>query len=383
MTPRDAGSFDPARFQAVRRPLDEAETLPPSCYTSAAFHARERDEIFMKTWHLVGLAADLPGEGDYRAMSIAGVGFVVVRDGDGALHAFANHCRHRGARLLEGAGSCRRIVCPYHGWTYRLDGGLAFANGMENAIGFDPGAHGLIALPLAVRHGFLFVNFDPDCAPVDDYLGDLGRHIACYRIEDMVTVRRSETVVRTNWKSYVENSMESFHHATVHRDSVNDPRARKTVVVGDPGQYLLVQTDLGGESRALLRGDAGFPSIPTLTGAAARGSQYFLVYPCAMVGCDVDSMWYKRMLPEGPDRVRNVVAVCFPRETAARPDFEEVARRYYRRFDVTVAEDDEIAERQFAGLSSPLARPGRFSHREPLVHVIDNWVLDRVLDARR
>ena len=87
------------------------------------------------------------------------------------------------------------------------------------------------------------------------------------------------------------------------------------------------------------------------------------------------------MLSEAPDRVRNVVANCFPRETASRPDFKAVAAHYSRRFETAVAEDDEIAERQFAGLSSPLVRPGRFSRREPLVHAIDNWILDQVLDA--
>ena len=153
------------------------------------------------------------------------------------------------------------------------------------------------------------------------------------------------------------------------------------MVLGAPGEYVLVQSDSGGRTRALLKGSQGFPPIPTLAGPAARGSQYLLVYPATMIGCDVDSMWFKQMLPEAPDRVRNVVAVCFPRETAARPDFEAVAAQYYRRFETAIAEDNEISERQFAGLSSPLARPGRFSHREPLVHAIDNWILDQVLDA--
>ena len=177
--------------------------------------------------------------------------------------------------------------------------------------------------------------------------------------------------------------MEAFHHPTVHKNSVNNPKANKKIIVGDPGQYVLVQSDLGGESRALLRGETGFPKISTLTGAADMGSQYFLIYPCTMIGCDVDSMWFKQMVPDGPDRVRNIVAVCFPPDTVARDDFDEVVQRYYRRFDVTIAEDNDIAERQFAGLSSPLARPGRFSDREPLVHVIDNWVLDQVLDGHR
>ena len=368
-------------YEAVRRPLSEAETLPPSCYTSEDIYRREVARIFMRKWNLIGRADYWPKPGDYAAMSLAGAEYMVLRDGGGQLRAFANSCRHRGAKLLDGEGRRERIVCPYHGWTYGLDGALTFANGMEEAKAFDPAAYGLAELRLEIWAGFVFVNFDPGCRPLAEYLGDLGDHLASYGLEDMLTVKREAFVVRTNWKSYVENSMESFHHPTVHRDSVNDPSIAKTVVLGAPGQYVLVQSDSGGRTRALLRGARGFPPIPTLTGAAARGSQYLLVYPATMIGCDVDSMWFKQMLPEGPDRVRNIVAICFPRQTVARSDFDAVVGHYYRRFQTAIAEDNEIAERQFAGLSSPLARPGRFSHREPLVHAIDNWVLDQVLDG--
>ncbi len=365
-------------FEAVRRPLAEAGTLPPECYTSDAFHRREVARIFMRRWNLIGRADYWPEPGDYAALTLAGAEYLVIRDGDGRLRAFANSCRHRGARLLDGEGRCERIVCPYHGWTYGIDGRLDFANGMDRARNFDAQEYGLVEIPLGCWQGFAFVNFDPGCAPLADHLGDLGRHLESYGLGDMVTVRRAEYSVRTNWKSYVENSMESFHHATVHRNSVNDPSIGKTVVRGAPGEYVLVQSDSGGRTRALLKGTDGFPPIPTLAGPAALGSQYLLVYPATMIGCDVDSMWFKQMLPDGPDRVRNVVAICFPRETAARADFDTVVQHYYRRFETAIAEDNEIAERQFAGLASPLARPGRFSHREPLVHAIDNWILDQL-----
>ncbi len=373
--------MESADFEAVRRPLAEAETLPPGCYTSDAFYRREIERIFLRKWNLIGRADYWPEPGGYAAMSLAGAEYFVLRDGGGRLRAFANSCRHRGAKLLEGEGRCERIVCPYHGWTYRLDGALSFANGMERARNFDPAEYGLAEIRLECWQGFVFVNFDPGCGPLADHLGDLGDHLGSYGLDDMVTVRREDHIVRTNWKSYVENSMESFHHATVHSNSVNDPSIKKKVVRGAPGEYVLVQSDSGGRTRALLKGAEGFPPIATLEGPAARGSQYLLVYPATMIGCDVDSMWFKQMLPEAPDRVRNVVAICFPRETAARPDFETVAAHYYRRFETAIAEDNEIAERQFAGLSSPLARPGRFSHREPLVHAIDNWILDQVLDG--
>ena len=371
--------FDPALYADVRRPLREAQTLPPVCYSSADFYAREVREIFLKKWNLVGRIDYLPNIGDYMARELVGVRFFVVHGDDGVLRAFANTCRHRGAQLLQGEGSCERIVCPYHSWTYSNEGVLTHANGMEEAQHFDKDAHGLVEVKLGLWSGFIFVNFDDNAGELSAYMGDLDQYTGSYRLEDMVTVKRTEFLITTNWKSYVENSMESFHHPTVHKDSVNNPSTKKRTVVGDPGHYVLVQSDAGGATRAVLNGASGFPAMSDLTGAAALGAQYLLIYPCTMLGCDVDSMWFKQMVPEGPDKVRNIVAVCFPKETVARDDFDQIVTQYYQRFDTVIAEDNAIAEVQYNGLSSPLARPGRFSHREPLVHVIDNWVLDQVL----
>ena len=371
--------FDPALYQAVRLPLREAQTLPPVCYSSTEFYEREVREIFLKKWNLVGRVDYLPNAGDFMTRELVGVRFFVIRGEDGVLRAFANTCRHRGAQLLEGEGYCERIVCPYHSWTYSNQGELTHANGMEEAQNFDRGVHGLVELKLSTWAGFIFVNFDDNANDLSDYIGDLDQYTSSYHLEDMVTVKRMEFSIRTNWKSYVENSMESFHHPTVHKESVNNPNTKKRTVEGNPGHYVLVQSDAGGTTRAVLNGASGFPAISTLEGAAALGAQYLLIYPCTMLGCDVDSMWFKQMVPDGPERVRNIVAVCFPKETVARDDFDEVVARYYQRFDTVISEDNSIAEVQYNGLRSPLARAGRFSHREPLVHVIDNWVLDQVL----
>ena len=102
--------MDNSLYEAVRRPLTEAETLPPPCYTSEAFYHQEVDQIFMRKWNLIGRADYWPNAGDYSAMTLVGSEYVVLRDGEGRLRAFANSCRHRGAKMLDGAGSCERIV---------------------------------------------------------------------------------------------------------------------------------------------------------------------------------------------------------------------------------------------------------------------------------
>jgi hypothetical protein len=130
---------------------------------------------------------------------------------------------------------------------------------------------------------------------------------------------------------------------------------------------------------ALLKGDTGFPRIASLRGKPAGGTYFIMIYPCTMFAFTTDCCWYLELRPQGPDRTTLVHGACFPKASAERPDFEEVAQRYYKRWDTTAAEDIRASEWQHRGLASPLSRPGRFSYREVLVHEIDNWVLDQVL----
>src|SRR5690242_20375559 len=113
-----------ATFAAVHRPLLDAETLPNWCYNSEEFYRLEVERIFRKSWNFCGRTDSIPNCGDYITDSLAGSPFIIVRNNEGHLRAFANTCRHRGARIANGFGKCRNFVCPYHGWVYDLDGAL-------------------------------------------------------------------------------------------------------------------------------------------------------------------------------------------------------------------------------------------------------------------
>lgn len=374
------GLFDPTSYENVRRPLARAETLPSACYTSPEFHGREVERVFRRCWNLVGRADYVPGPGDYFSFELAGTPGFVMRGRDGTIRAFVNACRHRGAKLLDGTGNCPAIVCPYHSWVYDAQGRLRATPGMAETEDFRPDDHGLVPLRTDVWMGFVFINFDADAVPLADYLGDLTEAVASYGLETMVTRGRKEFRVRSNWKCYVENSMENLHLPTVHARSIGEVKATWTPIVGNPGNYLILHSKAE-RSRATLSGDIGFERIPTLRGRAAEGAQYILIYPATVIGCDLDSMWFKQMVPDGPGTMRNIAAFCFPQSAVDRDDFESVAKAYYRRYEMVIDEDNAVAERQFAGLDQPFSRPGRFSTSEALVHAFDNWILDRVLDA--
>ena len=374
--------FDPATYRALRRPLAEAATLPPGCYTSQAFFDREVSEVFLKSWNLIGRTDYVPDIGDYFTHSIAGISLIVMRGHDHVIRAFVNACRHRGAKLLDGAGNCGSIHCPYHAWVYHTDGTLRIAASMQGALNFNNEEFGLTEVWLEIWAGFLFVNCNPTAESLSSYLGRLGEFTDSYDFASMVTTKRCEYRVRTNWKCYIENSLENLHLPVVHKKSIGNVRAEWIPVDGAPGNFVVLRSKTN-SSRAVLDGDKGFDRIMGLRGTAAEGAQYILVYPCTVIGADLDCMWFKQMVPDGPDSVRNIAAFCFTREAIARPDFDQIVQNYYRRYETVISEDNKATELHFAGLQNPLGRPGRYSTREPLVHTINNWIINRVVGSAR
>jgi phenylpropionate dioxygenase-like ring-hydroxylating dioxygenase large terminal subunit len=376
--------FDPKHYEAVRRPLLDAETMPAWCYTSEAFYHREVERIFHKVWNFIGTVDQIPNPGDYFTLTFTGVPVIVMRVAKTIIRAFANSCRHRGSALLEDRGNCQLIVCPYHSWSYNIDGTLHGAPEMQKTHDFDTAHYSLLPIRIESWSGFLFINFDQNAAPLAEYLGDLPERVAPYRLENMACARRKEYTMECNWKLFVENAKESYHIATVHRRTINKYASARTSgywVESAQGQYCTTFAQHDG-SMALLKGDVGFPMIESLEGLPeAGGTRAPLLYPSTYLACTIDCAWYLELHPLGPSRTRLIHGALFPSDRLARSDFATVVKNYYKRWDVTIEEDIVASERQQKGLSSPLARPGRFSYREPLVHEIGNWVLNRVLDS--
>ncbi len=375
MTPSDL--FNPRHYAGVRRPLAEAETLPAWCYTEPAFLAREIERIFLGHWLFVARADEVAGPGDYLDIATPAGPVALVRGRDGTLRAFANTCRHRGARLLEGKGACRAIVCPYHAWTYDLEGHLVGAPGMAEVAGFDRARQALVPVRVEQWQGFVFIALGDGVGPLADQLGDLPAKFGPYRFDDMVCTRRTGYDVECNWKLLLENAMEAYHTGTVHGGSLRQQIAEDEPTQGD-WHALFIARDT---SIAVLPDEAAaLPHVPGLPGRLARGSFFTAIHPNTQFACTQDCMWWLNLWPRGPERCRLEVGTCFPRATVAAPGFAEHAARYYHRWDLGIAEDNAIGVVQQAGLRSSLRPPGRFSLREFAVHAVNNWLLDHILD---
>lgn len=369
--------FSSAHYAAVRRPLLEAETLPAWCYRSEAFFAREMERVFRPAWRFVGRADELDAPGAYLSVWTAAGPALVVRSEDGKIRAFANTCRHRGAELVSGSGRCKALVCPYHAWSYHLDGTLRSAPGMETVVGFEKSEYGLVPLRLESWAGFLFINPDPEAPGLAASLGDMMERFACYGFEAMRTVRRVDFTIDANWKLLVENALEAYHTGTVHRDTVGRQEAEALSTDGDWTGLLVVDE----RSVATLPDvPPPFPTIPTLEGDARRGTYFTMIYPSTQFACAQDCMWWLDFQPVSPTRTRLTLGSCFPERAIAQANFEQAVRPYYDRLDRATPEDNAICETQQRGLASDLRGPGRFAASEFAVHALDNWVLDRVLD---
>jgi len=209
-----------------RRPLARAETLPARWYRDPAVFEAERRAVFAREWLFLAHASELSEPGDCFAETLAGWPVFAVRGRDGEIRAFHNVCRHRAGPIApEGAARCRVLRCAYHGWVYGDRGELLRTPEFGEAEAFDPADFSLFPLATSTWRGFVFVNLDPEAAPLARALGRLPALAADLPLESLrPSGGRVSHPLRCNWKTYVENYLEGYHvpylHPTLHREIV-------------------------------------------------------------------------------------------------------------------------------------------------------------------
>ncbi len=361
------------------KPVSEAFSLPPEFYTSNELVAQEISKIFRGGWIGVGRSDMVPNAGDVVALDFAEQSVILLRDQSGNLRAFANTCRHRGARLTDGAQTCKGLRCPFHSWFYGLDGKLVSAPQMESAIDFDKGDFGLIPYRAAERLGFAFICLSSDAPDLDVHLGDFDNLHAAWPMEDLKSIRRQVTEVACNWKIFLEVFNEYYHLPFVHADSIDSVYAKPNPADTVTGSYATQfgRTDGTG---GLLESDQdkSLPDMPGLQGHAANGARYTWVFPNMTFAANSDALWCYEAYPLGADRCMVVQTSCFPKETIEHPEFAEKSSAYLKRMDAALVEDIEALENQQKGLSNPDAKQGRFQpDLEPNVAAFAHWYAQR------
>lgn len=373
-----AAAITDEALRELNRPASQAATLPPTAYTSTEIYERELEFIFRREWIYVGRVEDLRESGDYFTAQVANESLIVVRDGD-EIRALSNVCRHRSCELVSGKGHTRYFVCPYHAWSYGLNGQLKATPNFTGVENFSKKDYPLVSVRTEIWAGFIFVNLDRDASPLADRVSDMGRlELEKYGPADMEATHTFSYDVKCNWKAYVENAMEEYHNAVVHRETLEP-------IMPMLGWQELC--DISEQPWTVMSGYPGLSLSPTgkpMFPAPWPDLKMLIVniFPNLVLAFNVDSLLPIFIEPTGPESCRVTVRLCIRKELAAKfragdAEVIEVANGYASGIPVFMDEDNATTEAQQRGFHSRLAAAGRYCQHELLALRFARWVTQK------
>ena len=357
-------TFDPSVRELVAnvdRPFEAARAMPPSVYTSEGFLKSELKDVFAREWVCVGRASALANPGDYLTYELAGEPILVVRGKDGELRAMSNVCRHRMSTLLEGAGNCGAIVCPYHGWSYNLDGSLRGAPAMARNVGFRKQDYKLPQIRCETWLGWAMVTLDPEAPPVSSQLAEVQDLVDDFQMEAYVETFRETHVWDTNWKILAENFMESYHLPVCHSRTIGGLSKLDDMVCPPGRRAFNYHTILKDDS---LKIALAHPDNTRLKGERRRTTFLLAVYPSLLVTLTPGYFWYLSLHPKGCGRVNIVFGGGMSPDFAHSPDAQAHFAAMKTLLDAVNVEDRGCTEKVYRGLCARAATPGHLSHLE-------------------
>lgn len=365
-----------------------AKTLAASWYTSPEIFAQERERIFLREWLCVGREEDVARPGDFFTTERAGESLIVTRDAGGTVHTFYNVCRHRGTRICERESGHFQgsIQCPYHGWTYGLDGALKVARNMAEVANFERAEYPLKEAAVALWDGFVMVNLG---SPFDGVYpersrgtqGDTGSNFeeafapligrfARWSVGGLRTARRVTYDVSCNWKLIFLNYSECYHCPLVHPqlDKLSPSDSGRNDL--SEGPFLGGYSELRQHGSSLtMSGRSSRPPIGSVSGADLDRVYYYTIFPSLLFSTHPDYVMVHYVRPIAPNRTEIVCAWLFDPATIAQPDFDpsEVVDFW----DLTNRQDWHVNELTQLGLSSRAYSPGPYSNAEGLLNAFD------------
>lgn len=334
---------------------DVHQSLPGWTYSNPEFFELERRELFLKSWQLVCHTAEVPERGDYFTLDILGESLVVIRGRDGEVRGFHNVCRHRGSRLLEGpSGNCAgRITCPYHAWSYGLDGRLAAVPFEKEFKSLKREENGLRALDLEIFQGFVFVRVLADDGPsVADQFGAVMDELKAYRFEDLQPLGRVTLRPRAvNWKQIADNYVDALHIPVAHPGLSSLVGNSYRIEVA--GEVHKMSAELRPTPKAgwSVRAYADILSkVDHLPGPAGRRWLYYRMWPNLAFDIYPDQIDFMQFIPLSPtETLIREIAYALPDE---RREMRLARYLNWRINRVVNAEDTALVEKVQAGMAS-------------------------------
>ena len=367
-----------------------AKSLLQEYFVSPEVFAEEQKKIFAKQWLLVGHQSQITNPGDYIVQQAIGESLIVIRDKAGEIHGFFNVCRHRGTRLIEDEkGKCTAIQCPYHAWTYGLDGRLIGAPHMDDVPGFDKADYSLHRVNLGLWEGFIFVNLVPKqdgSLSIEDWFAPLAGKFSHWNMSILQPAKRIEYDVHANWKLMFENYSECYHCPGVHPmlskvspyDSAENDLAEGPFLGGfmkiNPGKSL----SMSGNACALMI-EHDHPPSPRYGAASEQDKEstqrvfYYSIFPNMLLSLHPEYVMVHQLWPQSPERTLIVCDWFFHPDAFARKDFKpEDAIEFW---DMTNKQDWHVCELSQQGIASRAYQPGPYSSRERIPAAWDEYYL--------
>lgn len=369
--------IDPERIADTKRPVAHARHLPGVLYTSPEVFEHEKEKIFMQDWLCVGRVEEIENPGDYMAIRVLSEPVLVARDDEGAVKAYANICAHRGVEVAQGSGNLATFTCPYHGWTYGLDGKLIGAPHMKETEAFDAEGCGLPAIACGVWKGWIFITFNENPRPLADHVAPLERDFGYLRQEDCRLAIKTVSELDCNWKLVVENLIDFYHLDVVH--SATNGRTFTADAFKFTPRERGGYTATYNSGPSTPSGEPVFGPMPWMTDKPGDFATGGLLTPNFTMFARIDDVHPTITWPIAPDKTRVVVYTLLPKVFFDQPDFEERVKAYQQFQSQIMNEDREMLDSLQNGLGSRRFRPGHMSYIERGVHHILNAYVERAL----
>jgi len=351
-----------------------ARTLPARYYTDPALFRVEMDELFGRMWFYAARSQEIERAGQFLLRELNGYNVIVTRNAAGRVNAFHNVCRHRGTRICtEASGQfAGSIQCPYHAWTYDLDGRLIGAPHMEEVPHFRKPDYPLLRVHADEWDGHVFLNLDSQPQPLGAQLGSLVDKFRDWRMSDLRLGRRIVYDVKANWKLIIQNYNECLHCPNLH------PALNRLSHYLSGENEPLHATYMGGRMDLrpgveTLSTDGSCPRafLPDLSADDRRRVYYYAIFPNMLLSLHPDYMMTHTLWPVAADRTINVCEWHFQASELAKDSSDCVDF-----WDLTNRQDWHVCELSQAGISSRAYVPGPYSNREDLLYAFDRFIVD-------
>ncbi len=369
-------SFD--EIERLNRPVEQAVGLPGRAYSDPRFFDHERDLIFGRQWVCVGVTADVAEPGDLFPVELAGIPILIARGRDGEIRAFHNICRHRGATLVEQKCSGKgAIVCPYHAWTYGLDGQLRktphlCGAGVHEHESFDRSAHGLLPIRCETWASLIFVNLDRNARPLLEDIAPLRERWSMFDFDLLRHDRGLRFELNANWKLAIENFVERYHLPWVHPELNSFSGIQHSFDVVESDRFVGV-----GSRSFRPTGMEGLPRFPNLPAERETMGEYLCLFPSLLLGIHADHMYAFIITPVAPDRTLERFEFFFVGDEAMNPELAPARNRRIDLLQIINGEDIGIVERLHRGSRSPAMAGSVFSPTmERTTHRFQRMVAD-------